>query len=90
MFAMHIETVTKGKGRKYGREGYCKEMTHPASREKRDPWARLQWIDELNDECNDEKRDDVYNLNHRIDCRAGGVLVRVADGIACNCRLVRE
>src|SRR5437764_796393 len=37
---------------------------------------------------NDQDRDDVRDLDHRVDRRAGGVLVRIADRVACDCGLV--
>src|SRR5947209_8227667 len=37
---------------------------------------------------NDQDRDDVRDLDHRVDRRAGGVLVRVADRVARDCGLV--
>src|SRR5579884_1536063 len=34
------------------------------------------------DQRDDQDRDDVRDLDHRVDRRAGGVLVRIADGVA--------
>jgi len=37
----------------------------------------------------DQQRHDIDDLDERIDRRAGGILVRVADGVAGHGRLVR-
>src|SRR5690606_4979535 len=44
----------------------------------------------LGEHRDDEKRGDVENLDHRVDGRASGVLVRVADGVAGDGGLVGE
>src|SRR4029077_18023022 len=44
----------------------------------------------LKENRDDQNRENVDDLDHRIDRRAGGVFVRIADGVTGNCRLVRE
>src|SRR5581483_1557637 len=39
---------------------------------------------------NNEDRDNIRDLDHRINCRARGVFVRIAHGIARDRRLVRK
>ena len=38
--------------------------------------------------CQQQQRDNIRNLDHRIDGRAGGVFVGVADGVAGHRSLV--
>src|SRR4029077_4643057 len=44
----------------------------------------------LKENRDDQDRENVDDLDHRIDRRAGGIFVRIADGVTGNCRLVRE
>src|SRR5262245_8202083 len=45
---------------------------------------------ELKENRNDEDSNDIDHLDHRIDCGAGGVLVRVAHRVAGYCCGVRR
>src|ERR1043166_7461993 len=44
----------------------------------------------LKENRNDQNRKNVDDLDHRIDRWARGIFVRIADGVAGNCRLMRE
>jgi hypothetical protein len=44
----------------------------------------------LKEDRDDQDRDDVDDLDHRIDRGAGGVLIRIADGVAGDRRGVGE
>src|SRR5213080_4307015 len=44
----------------------------------------------LKENRDNQDRENVDDLDHRIDRRAGGIFVRIADGVTGNCRLVRE
>src|SRR6266550_1168618 len=44
----------------------------------------------LKENRDDQDRENVDDLDHRIDRRAGGIFVRIADRVTGNCRLVRE
>src|SRR5438105_665697 len=49
---------------------------------------RLQAL--LKENRNDQDRDDVHDFDHRIDGRAGGVLVGIADRVAGHRSLMSE
>src|SRR6516162_390866 len=44
----------------------------------------------LKENRDDQNRENIDDLDHRIDRRTGGVFVRVTDGVPGNCCLVRE
>jgi hypothetical protein len=44
----------------------------------------------LKEDRNDQNRENIDNLDHRIDGRACGIFIRIAHGITGNGRLVRE
>src|SRR3989338_4107282 len=50
----------------------------------------FQWNRKLrNHHADDKKRDDVQYLDHRIDRRPCGVLIRIADGVASHSGFMR-
>src|SRR6266576_7204675 len=63
----------------------------------KEPWASLacgvkhqRTAEALKENRDDQDRENVDDLDHRIDRRAGGIFVRIADRVTSNCRLVRE
>ena len=48
------------------------------------------WLpaDGLKENRDNQDRHDIDDLDHRIDCRTRGILVRIADGISCYARLM--
>ena len=44
----------------------------------------------MDQKTDQQERDDVEDLDHRIDCGAGGVFVGISHGVAGDCRGVRE
>src|SRR5919198_2445644 len=52
-------------------------------------WPRIESAVDRDDQGDDQDRDDVRDLDHRVDRRARGVLVRIPDRIAGDGRRVR-
>ena len=79
-------TASRHIGERAARDsGSRRAPMHGAGALRRRPLRRASLLDQERD---DQQRDDVDDLDHRVEGRAGGVLVRVADRVAGDGRLV--
>src|SRR4051794_6957539 len=51
--------------------------------------ACVSAADGLEENGDNKDRDDIHDLDHRVDRRTGGVFIRIANGVAGDPRLVR-